>query len=85
MLIANSNNHLNTVYLNGLDLRDEITCQISSFLYSYDLDATLIDEPNDDSPEKCLNQILCLILDGLDEEDKKKIYPTLLNNEHAKE
>ena len=84
LLIANSN-HPNTVYLNGLDLRDEITSQVSSFLYSYDLDATLIDEPNDDSLEKYLNQILCLILDGLDEQDKKKIYPTLLNNEHAKE
>ncbi|MBO6073225.1 hypothetical protein J6P59_06525 [bacterium] len=81
-MIANPNQP-HTIYLDGIDFANAISNQPSSFLYSYDIDASLID--GIDNNDYFVAQIIYLILDGLSEENKKKIFPTFLNNEQAKE
>ena len=84
LLIANINQP-HTIYLDGIDFTNAISNQPSSFLYSYDIDASLIDGIDNNASDYFVGQIIYLILDGLSEENKKKIFPTFLNNEQAKE
>ena len=86
-LLISNENECNMVYLDGINFSDAIAKQEIPLMYSYDINDELIDfnEAGSDWSRAYINQIIYLVLVGLDEEDKKKIYPTLLNNDHAME
>ena len=74
-----------TVYLNTIDLSNELAVSNLSFLYSYDVTINSLATSNDMDLNEQLLEAIYLVLSSLTKQEKKFIYPTIFNNEKAKE
>lgn len=84
-LLINKSRKFNVIYLNGCELNfyREWTPKL---LYSYDIGSSFMDNVNEYHDDDWYTErALWLILEGLSDDDKKKIYPTILNNKKCLE
>lgn len=84
-LLINKCRKFNTIYLNGWAFKFYEDWQ-PQLLYSYDISSHFMDHIEGDHGDDWYTQrVLCVILDNLSNEDKKKIFPTILNNKECLE
>lgn len=84
-LLITNHHEVNDVYINGLkaSFNEKINCSLA---YSYDINPLSVNiNLDEDQAIELIDEAIIKILSNLNTEDKKQIYPTLLNNEKSYE
>lgn len=84
-LLVNKANKLNKIYLDGIGLEFYPDLKVG-LLYSYDINSSFMDDVKGDYDNDWYTQrAISIILHNLSEENKKRIYPTIFNNNNCLE